>query len=71
MFGVAIAASVLAALSPAGFDTAASAAEGLDAYRASFLAAGLLFVPGVFVATRVRDSDAAATRPEAAARAKT
>jgi EmrB/QacA subfamily drug resistance transporter len=61
--GVAIAASVLAALSPAAFDTAATAAEGLDAYRASFLVAGLLFVPGVLVAMRVRDSDAAATRP--------
>lgn len=61
--GVAIAASVLAALSPGAFDTAATAAEGLDAYRASFLAAGLLFVPGVIVAARLRDADAAATRP--------
>ncbi len=70
--GVAIAASILAALAPdAAIDTAAAAAEGLDAYRTGFIVSGALFLPAAVAAWFVRDEDAAATRrpaPAAAAR---
>lgn len=61
--GVAISATVLAGLAPsAGLSAAASAAEGLSAYRIAFLAVALLFVPGIIASWFIRDADAAATR---------
>ncbi len=61
--GVAIAATVLASLAPtAGLSAAASAAEGLSAYRTAFVAIALLFVPGIIASWFIRDADAAATR---------
>lgn len=71
--GVAFAATVLATLAPAaGLDAAASAAEGLSAYRTAFVAIALLFVPGAIASWFIRDEDAASTRglevePEVAA----
>lgn len=61
--GVAIAATVLAALAPAaGLDAVESAAEGLSAYHSAFVAISLLFVPGIIASWRIRDDDAAETR---------
>ncbi|HSL74428.1 MAG TPA: MDR family MFS transporter [Ilumatobacteraceae bacterium] len=59
--GVALAATVIAAVLPdAG--SAAPAAERLGAYQAGFLAVGLIMVPAVFVSWFVDDDDVAATR---------
>jgi EmrB/QacA subfamily drug resistance transporter len=71
--GVALAATVIAAVLPdAG--SAAPAAERLGAYQAGFLAVGLIMVPAVFVSWFVDDDDVAATRgltPKAPAAAQT
>ena len=59
--GVALAATVIAAVLPdAG--SAAPAAERLGAYQAGFLAVGLIMVPAVFVSWFIDDDDVAATR---------
>jgi EmrB/QacA subfamily drug resistance transporter len=59
--GVALAATVIAAVvDRAGPDP--DAIDRLDAYRAGFLAVGLLMVPAVFVSWFVRDDDVAVTR---------
>lgn len=61
--GVAAAATILAALAPAGgFEALVDRSEGLGAYRIGFLAIAALFVPGVLASWRIRDEDAAATR---------
>ena len=61
--GVAIVATVLAALAPAsGLQGPVSAAAGLGAYRWAFVASALLFVPGALASWRIRDEDAAETR---------
>ena len=61
--GVAIVASILAAMAPdAAADTTTAAAEGLRAYRTGFLVSGALFVPAAVAAWFVHDEDAAATR---------
>ncbi len=66
--GVAIAATVLAALAPVGgYDAPGALAEGLTAYRSAFVVIGLLFVPGVLASWRIRDEDAAETRAPAGA----
>ena len=59
--GVAIAATVLAALAPASGGPA-TADAGLHAYRWGFITCALVFVPGILVALRIRDDDAAETR---------
>lgn len=59
--GVAVAATVLAAMAPAVGLGPESGTEGLDAFRAAFLACGLMFLPAIFVALRIRDEDAAET----------
>jgi EmrB/QacA subfamily drug resistance transporter len=59
--GVAVAATVLAAMAPSVGLGPESGSEGLDAFRAAFLACGLMFLPAVFVALKVRDEDAAET----------
>ncbi len=59
--GVALAATVIAAVLPAAGE-AAPAADRLGAYQAGFLAVGLLMVPAVFVSWFVRDDDVATTR---------
>ena len=59
--GVALAATVIAAVLPdAG--SAAAAADRLGAYQAGFLAVGLVMVPAVFVSWFIDDDDVAATR---------
>jgi hypothetical protein len=59
--GVALAATVIAAVLPdAG--SAAAAADRLGAYQAGFLAVGLIMVPAVFVSWFIDDDDVAATR---------
>jgi MFS family permease len=60
--GVAIAATVLAAMAPATGLGPESATEGLDAFRGAFLACGLMFVPGIVVSLFIHDEDAAETR---------
>ena len=59
--GVAVAATVLAALAPSS-PGGAGAAAGLGAYRWSFVACALMFVPGIVASLRIRDEDAAETR---------
>ncbi len=68
--GVALAASTIAAILPAGGDTA-SAADRLSAYQGGFLAVGLIMVPAVVVSWFVHDDDVAETRglPAPASRA--
>ncbi len=60
--GVAVTATALAAFAPTGGLGPTSGADGLAAYQAAFLVAGLLMVPTLIVATFVRDEDVAATR---------
>ncbi len=59
--GVALAATVIAAILPAAGD-AASAADRLGAYQGGFLAVGLLMVPAIFVSWFIHDDDVAETR---------
>ncbi len=59
--GVALAATVIAAILPAGGD-AASATDRLAAYQGGFLAVGLLMVPAIFVSWFINDDDVAETR---------
>jgi EmrB/QacA subfamily drug resistance transporter len=59
--GVALAATVIAALLPEGGD-AASAADRLGAYQGGFLAVGLIMVPAIVVSLFVHDDDVAQTR---------
>ncbi len=59
--GVALAATVIAAILPAGGD-AAAAADRLSAYQGGFLAVGLIMVPAIFVAWFIDDDDVAETR---------
>ena len=68
--GVAVVATVLAALAPAIGVGPESGADGLSAYRGAFLASGLMLMPAIAAAALVRDEDAAATRsqPDAPAR---
>jgi EmrB/QacA subfamily drug resistance transporter len=70
--GVAIVATVLAALAPASRSVGPiDAAAGLSAYRWAFVVCALLFVPGVIASWSIRDEDAAETRglvPTGAAR---
>jgi EmrB/QacA subfamily drug resistance transporter len=60
--GVAVAATVLAAMAPAVGLGPDSATEGLNAFRAAFLACGLMFMPGIVVSLFIHDEDAAETR---------
>ena len=73
--GVALAATVIAAMLPAAGD-AAPAADRLGAYQGGFLAVGLIMLPAAVVSWFIHDDDVAATRgltpvdePVAAARA--
>jgi hypothetical protein len=59
--GVALAATVIAAMLPDGGD-AASAADRLVAYQAGFLAVGLVMIPAIFVSWFIDDDDVAETR---------
>ena len=59
--GVAVAATVLAAMAPEVGLGPESGPDGLNAFRGAFLACGLMFLPAVFVALFIRDSDAAET----------
>ncbi len=59
--GVALAATVIAALLPAAGD-AAPAAERLSAYQGGFLAVGLIMIPAIVVSWFIDDDDVAATR---------
>jgi hypothetical protein len=59
--GVALAATVIAALLPAAGD-AAPAVDRLSAYQGGFLAVGLIMVPAVFVSWFIDDDDVAETR---------
>jgi EmrB/QacA subfamily drug resistance transporter len=59
--GVALAATVIAAVLPDAGD-AAAAADRLGAYQAGFLAVGLIMVPAAVVAWFVDDDDVAETR---------
>lgn len=59
--GVALAATVIAAMLPDGSDVA-STAERLSAYQAGFLAVGLIMAPAAIVAWFIHDDDVAATR---------
>jgi EmrB/QacA subfamily drug resistance transporter len=59
--GVALAATVIAAVLPDGGD-AASAADRLVAYQAGFLAVGLIMVPAIVVSWFIDDDDVAETR---------
>jgi EmrB/QacA subfamily drug resistance transporter len=59
--GVALAATVIAAVLPAAGD-AAPAEDQLVAYQAGFLAVGLIMIPAVFVSWFIDDDDVAATR---------
>lgn len=65
--GVAVAATALAATAPAIGLGPESGAEGLDAFRAAFLATGLMMVPGIAISLLIRDEDAAGTRQQTAA----
>ena len=60
--GVAVAATILAALAPETCATAADAADGLRGYRIGFLVSGALFVPAAIASWFIHDEDAAATR---------
>ena len=60
--GVAVAATVLAAVAPRVGLGPESGAEGLDAFRAAFLACGLMFLPAIGISLLVKDEDAAETR---------
>jgi hypothetical protein len=60
--GIAIAATVLAAMAPEIGLGPESGTEGLDAFRAAFLACGLIFLPATGVALLIKDEDAAETR---------
>jgi EmrB/QacA subfamily drug resistance transporter len=60
--GVAVAASVLAAMAPDIGLGPDSGTEGLDAFRAAFLACGLMFLPAIGVSLLINDDDAAETR---------
>jgi len=69
--GVALAATVIAAILPAAGD-AAPAADRLGAYQAGFLAVGLIMVPAIVVSWFIDDDDVAETRgltPRAPAKA--
>ena len=59
--GVALAATVIAAILPAAGD-AASAVDRFSAYQGGFLAVGLIMVPAIFVSWFIDDDDVAATR---------
>ncbi len=59
--GVALAATVIAAILPDAGD-AASAADRLGAYQAGFLAVGLIMVPAIVVSWFIHDDDVAETR---------
>ncbi len=59
--GVALAATVIAAILPDGGDTAA-AADRLGAYQGGFLAVGLIMVPAIVVSWFIDDDDVAETR---------
>jgi hypothetical protein len=59
--GVALAATVIAAVLPDAGD-AAAAADRLGAYQAGFLAVGLIMLPAAVVAWFVDDDDVAETR---------
>ena len=59
--GVAVAATVLAAMAPEIGLGPESGTDGLTAFRAAFLACGLMFLPAVFVALLIHDADAAET----------
>jgi len=60
--GIAIAATVLAGMAPEIGLGPESGTEGLDAFRAAFLACGLIFLPAIGVALLIKDEDAAETR---------
>jgi EmrB/QacA subfamily drug resistance transporter len=64
--GVALAATVIAAVLPTG-TAAADPTEQLGAYQAGFLAVGLIMIPAVVVSWFIDDDDVAATRAPAAA----
>ena len=66
--GVALAATVIAALLPEAGD-AASAADRLGAYQGGFLAVGLIMVPAIVVSWFIDDDDVAETRGLPARRA--
>jgi len=59
--GVALAATVIAAILPAAGD-AAPAADRLSAYQGGFLAVGLIMVPAIVVSWFIDDDDVAETR---------
>jgi EmrB/QacA subfamily drug resistance transporter len=59
--GVALAATVLTA-GLHGHGDAATSLERLDAYRIAFVVLGVVMVPAVLIALRIRDADVAATR---------
>jgi hypothetical protein len=59
--GVALAATVIAAMLPNGSDGATDA-ELLSAYQAGFLAVGLIMAPAAVISWFVHDDDVAATR---------
>ncbi len=59
--GVALAATVIAAMLPNGSDVA-SDAELLSAYQAGFLAVGLIMAPAAIISWFIHDDDVAATR---------
>ena len=59
--GVALAATVIAAMLPDGID-AASTADQLSAYQAGFLAVGLVMAPAAIVSWFIHDDDVAGTR---------
>jgi EmrB/QacA subfamily drug resistance transporter len=61
--GVAISATILAALATTADGTTAAAADGLRAYRVGFLVSGALFIPAAIASSFIHDEDAAATRP--------
>ena len=59
--GVALAATVIAAILPAAGD-AAPAVDRLSAYQGGFLAVGLIMVPAIVVSWFIHDDDVAETR---------
>ncbi len=59
--GVALAATVIAALLPAAGD-AASAADRLGAYQGGFLAVGIIMIPAAVISWFIHDDDVAETR---------
>lgn len=59
--GAALGVTVLAA-GLGGLASSASTLDKVPAYQHAFLAVGLLMIPGIFVALRIRDEDVAETR---------